>query len=173
MQNKKRNGTRFVAHAALIAALYVALTYVASWLGLASGAIQLRFSEALCALVCFTPAAIPGLTVGCFLANLLTGSHMLDVVFGSLATLCGALGGYALRSFAKGKWLAFLPTLPTVLANAIVVPPLLIFVYGAGDAYYFLLGTVSAGELLSATLLGTLLILALKKHAARIFPPYK
>ncbi len=160
---------RFVAHAALIAALYVALTYVAFWFGLDKGAIQLRFSEALCALLCFTPAAVPGLAVGCVLANLLTGAHLLDVVFGSLATLLGALGGYALRSFAKRKGLCFLPTLPTVLANAAVVPLLLIFVYGVGDAYPFLLFTVTAGELLSATLLGTVLILALQKHAARIF----
>jgi len=168
----KSNGVksvRFTAHAALIVALYVALTYVAFWLGLDKGAIQLRFSEALCALLCFTPAAIPGLAVGCVLANLLTGAHLLDVVFGSFATLLGALGGYALRSFAKKKWLAFLPTLPTVLANAAVVPVLLIFVYGVEDAYPFLLFTVTAGELLSATLLGTVLILALQKHATRIF----
>ena len=169
MNNRSSKRVRFVAHAALIAALYVALTYVAFWFGLDKGAIQLRFSEALCALLCFTPAAVPGLAVGCVLANLLTGAHLLDVVFGSLATLLGALGGYALRSFAKRKWLCFLPTLPTVLANAAVVPLLLIFVYGVGDAYPFLLFTVTAGELLSATLLGTALILALRKHAARIF----
>ena len=160
---------RFTAHAALIAALYVALTYIAFWLGLDKGAVQLRFSEALCALLCFTPAAIPGLTVGCVLANLLTGAHFLDVIFGSLATLLGAFGGYALRSFAKKRAFVFMPTLPTVLANAIIVPLLLIFVYGVEDAYLFLLCTVTLGELLSATALGTVLILALRKHAARIF----
>ena len=167
--NKRTQSVRFTTHAALIAALYVALTYLAAWMGLASGAIQLRFSEALCVLVCFTPAAIPGLTVGCFLANLLTGAHMLDVVFGSLATLLGALGGYALSSFARKKYLSFLPTLPTVLANAVIVPLLLIFVYGVEDAYLFLLFTVTAGELLSATVLGTLLLRALTPYASRLF----
>ena len=157
---------RFTVYAATIAALYVILTFVAFWLGLDKGAIQLRFSEALCVLACVTPAAIPGLTIGCFLANLLTSCHILDVIFGSLATLLGALGAYALRSFAEKKYLLFLPTLPTVLANAIVVPLLLIFVYGVPGGYSYFLLTVSVGELLSATLLGTLLLLALRKRAA-------
>lgn len=157
---------RFTAQAALIAALYVALTYFAFWLGLDKGAIQLRFSEALCVLACFTPAAVPGLTVGCFLANFLTGAHLLDVLFGSLATLAGALGGYALRGFAKRKWLGFLLTLPTVIANAVVVPLLLLFVYRIEGAYFFFLATVTAGEILSATVLGTGLFYLLRPHAA-------
>lgn len=155
---------RFTVHAALIAALYIALTYLAFWLGLDKGAVQLRFSEALCVLTCITPAAIPGLTVGCLLANFLCGAHILDVIFGALATLAGALGGYALRAFARKKWLAFVPTLPTVLANAIVVPLLLTFVYGAEGAYPFFVLTVTLGELLSATLLGTVLLVALRRH---------
>ena len=173
MNTAKKNASRirFTVYAALIAALYVALTYVAFWLGLDKNAIQLRFSEALCVLACFTPAAIPGMTVGCLLANLLTGAHILDVIFGSLATLVGVLGGYAMRSFAGRKWLCFLPTLPTVLANAVVVPLLLTYVYGAEGAYLFFVLTVTLGELLSASLLGTLLLLALKRHGAHLFNP--
>ena len=163
---------RFTVYAAVIAALYVALTFVAFWLGLDKNAIQLRFSEALCVLVCFTPAAIPGMTVGCLLANLLTGAHIFDVIFGSLATLAGALCGYLLRGFAKRKWLCFLPTLPTVAANAFVVPLLLTFFYGAEGAYGFFVLTVTAGELLSATLLGTILLVALRRRGTLLFEKF-
>ena len=156
--------TRFLAHAALIAALYVALTYVSFWLGLDKGVIQLRFSEALCVLVAFTPAAVVGLPLGCFLANFLVGAHILDVILGSFATLLGALLGYFLRRFARRPFGLALTTLPTVLANAIIVPLLLTFVYMAEGAFFFFVLTVSLGELLSATLLGTLLGISLRRH---------
>ena len=71
MRDKK---VTFIVQAAVIAALYVVLTFVANALGLASHTIQVRFSEALCILPVFTPAAIPGLWIGCLLANLLTGA---------------------------------------------------------------------------------------------------
>ena len=80
-----------MTQAAIIAALYVVLTYLAGMLGLASGAIQIRFSEALTILPVFTPAAIPGLFAGCILSNLFTGCALPDIVVGSLATLIGAV----------------------------------------------------------------------------------
>ena len=80
-----KNSTRAVVYGSLIAALYVVLTFVSASMGLASGVIQVRLSECLCLLLCLIPAAVPGLTVGCMLANWLTGCAMLDVVFGSLA----------------------------------------------------------------------------------------
>ena len=82
MRDKK---VTFIVQAAVIAALYVVLTFVANALGLASHTIQVRFSEALCILPVFTPAAIPGLWIGCLLANLLTGAVIYDVIFGSIA----------------------------------------------------------------------------------------
>ena len=103
---KKLSPTVFLAQAAMIAALYIVLTFIANALGLANYAIQVRFSEALTILPYFTPAAIPGLFAGCLLSNILTGCMPLDVIFGSLATLVGAFGTYALR---KHKWLAPLP----------------------------------------------------------------
>ena len=146
---------------ALIAALYVGLTYISSLLGLASGVIQVRLSEALIALVLLMPEAVVGITLGCFLANIITGAVLWDVVFGTLATLIGALLGRMMRKLPeKLLWLA---TLPTVISNALIIPFVLIYAYGAPDAYYYIMLTVGAGELISATLFGTALYYSLKK----------
>lgn len=153
-----KNSTRYLTHAALIAALYVVLTLLSALFGLSGGVIQLRLSEALTVLPAFTPAAIPGLTVGCLLANALSGALPWDVVFGSLATALGALGTYLLRRHRR------LAALPPVAANVLMVPLVLQNVYGAPDAYWFLCLTVGVGELLTAGVLGTLLVRALEKR---------
>ena len=126
MRNKK---VLFAVQAAMIAALYVVLTYITNLLGLASGTIQVRFSEALCILPVFTPAAIPGLFIGCLISNLITGGIIWDIIFGSIATLLGALGTYFLR---KKK---FVYTLPPVIANIIIVPLVLRYGYGFTTIY--------------------------------------
>ncbi len=154
---------RFLCRGALIAALYVVLTWLCALVGLDKGVIQMRLSEALCVLPAFTGAAVPGLFVGCLLANLLTGSALPDVVFGSLATLIGALGAYFLR---RRKWLV---PLPTVLANTLIIPFVLRFAYGAeGSIPYFML-TVGAGEVISAYICGMLLYAALVRQKAPLF----
>lgn len=154
---------RFLCRGALVAALYVVLTWLCALVGLDKGVIQMRLSEALCVLPAFTGAAVPGLFVGCLLANLLTGSALPDVVFGSLATLIGALGAYLLR---RRKWLV---PLPTVLANALIIPFVLRFAYGAeGTIPYFML-TVGAGEVISAYICGMLLYAALSRQKAQLF----
>ena len=158
-----KSRTLFVCYSAIIAALYVVLTYLSSMLGLSSGAIQLRLSEMLCILPAFTLAAIPGLTLGCLLANMLTGAIWLDVLAGSLATLLGALGTYALRKY---KWIM---PLPAVLANALIVPFVLAYGYGVQQAIPLMMLTVGIGELLSAYLLGILLYFALQKRASHLF----
>ena len=148
----------------MIAALYVVLTMLANALGLANYAIQVRFSEALTVLPFFTPAAVPGLFVGCLLSNMITGCAPWDVVFGSLATLVGALGTWALR---KHKWLA---PLPPIVANIIVVPLVLSYVYKLeGSLIYFAI-TVGIGEIISCGLLGMTLLFALDKRKNQIFP---
>lgn len=152
-----------MTQAAMIAALYVVLTYIANLFGLASGVIQVRISEALCILPIFTPAAIPGLFLGCLISNIVTGCVIWDIIFGSLATLIGALGTYFLR---KTK---FLCTLPPVIANAIIVPLVLKYAYGIGDGYLYLMATVLAGEVISVIVLGLLLKAALWKHRNYIF----
>jgi len=159
MKNLNLKAT-FLCYSAGIAALYVILTFVSAALGLASGAVQVRLSEALTILPLFTSAAIPGLAVGCFLANLLTGCITLDIILGTLATLIGAFGTYFLRRI---KPLAFLPP---VISNAVIVPYVLIHAYGIEDAYWFLSLTVGIGEIISVCVLGFLLYKALKKKSS-------
>ena len=135
---KRSNKALFITHAAIIAALYVVLTYAASMLGLSNGAIQIRFSEALTILPYFTPAAIPGLFVGCILSNLLTGCAVWDIVFGSVATLIGAIAASLLKN--RSKWLS---PVPNIISNSVIIPFILIYVYGLKEAYYIHLISVS------------------------------
>ena len=125
-----RQKTLYLANGGLIAALYVVLTLLAAAFGLASGAIQVRLSEALTILPVFTSAAVPGLAVGCVLANLITGCAAWDVVFGSLATLIGAVGTRLLKNKPLLAWI------PPVVSNAAIVPIVLQKVYGVPDAWY-------------------------------------
>lgn len=164
MKKTTKEITRYTTRGALIGAMYVVLTLLASAMGLSSGVIQFRFSEALCILPVFMPEAIPGLFIGCLISNLLAGGVVWDVVFGSIATLIGAIGAYYLRKLPeKLKWVA---TLPTVLANMIIVPFVLIYAYGAPDSYFFLALTVGIGEIVCAGFGGTALCYLLKKTAS-------
>ena len=115
----------FMTYGAMIAAIYVALTML--FAPISFGPVQFRISEALCILPFFTPAAVPGLAVGCLLSNIFCGAMMPDVIFGTLATLIGAVGSYALR---KNKWLV---CIPPIVANALIIPFVLRFAYGAED----------------------------------------
>ncbi|MCF0129446.1 MAG: QueT transporter family protein [Pseudobutyrivibrio sp.] len=160
MMNKK---TLFITQAAMIAAIYVVLTLTVNAFGLASGAIQVRISEALCVLPVFTPAAIPGLFLGCLISNTLSGCVILDIIFGSLATLLGAIGAYLLRKTR------FIFTLPPVLANAIVVPFVLKYAYGLQDAFLYLVITVGIGEIISICVIGMILKSVLWKQRGFIF----
>ena len=162
MRNKK---VLFLTQAAVIAAIYVVLTIFISAFNLASGAIQVRISEALTILPFFTPAAIPGLAIGCPLSNLLTGAAVYDVVFGSLATLLGAVGTYLLR---KHKFLC--------IANMVIIPFVLRYGYGLAMevgghdvAIPFYMLTVGAGEVICCCILGSILLNALAKMRNVIF----
>ncbi len=157
----KKNSTLYLTRGALIAALYVALTYLATLFGLSSGVIQFRFSEALCILPIFIPEAVIGLTVGCLISNLLAGCVVWDVIFGTLATLIGAIGARLLRRLPNR--LIWISTLPTILANAIIVPFVLLYAYGAEGGYFYFMLTVFIGEAVCAGILGTALYYLLKK----------
>ncbi|MBQ7173677.1 MAG: QueT transporter family protein [Clostridia bacterium] len=168
MTQQQKHPARGVAFAGIVAALYVALTMLISLIpGFATSAIQVRISEALCILTFFTPWAIPGLTIGCFLSNLLLGCVWQDILFGTLATLIGAVGGWLLRKVSI--WLV---PIPTVLANAIIVPFVLKYAYNAPDAVPLMMLTVGLGELIAAFGLGMTLYFALKPHEKRLFKPF-
>lgn len=160
----KKHNVLFLTHAAMIAALYVVLTFLSNAFGLASGAIQIRISEALTILPYFTPAAVPGLFVGCLLSNVLTGCALFDVLFGSLATLLGAIGTRILR---KSKWLA---PIPPIVSNMVIVPLVLTYVYELPGGIPYLMLTVGIGEVISCGVLGLLLLSVLSKYRTRLFP---
>lgn len=149
--------THFLTQSALIAALYVALTMISSAMGLASGAVQIRISEALTVLPMFSFAAVPGLFVGCLAANLLSGAALWDVVFGAAATLLGALGTYC---WGRNYYLA--AAFP-IAANTLIIPFVLKLAYGVGEGYQFLFLTIFAGEFISCGIFGVILAKAIKK----------
>jgi uncharacterized membrane protein len=164
----------FITQAGVIAALYVVLTILANALGLANYAIQVRFSEALTILPFFTPAAIPGLFIGCILSNWLTDCIIWDIIFGSLATLLGAIGTYLIAHSkpknAKSSLVRELCcTLPPILSNTIIVPFILAYAYHFEGGVPFFMLTVCIGEVISCGILGFLLMQTLKKYRNQIF----
>ena len=157
----KNKGALYLTQAALIGAMYFALTWMSNFFGLANGAVQLRLGEALCVLPYFMPSAVPGLFVGCLISNLSMGCVIWDTLFGSLATLIGAF----VASKLKNKYLV---PLPTVIANTVIVPFVVMYCYTPGvksfGVYATITASVFAGEILSAYVLGIILLLALNKH---------
>lgn len=162
MNQKESTKVLLLVQAAMIAALYVVLTFLANALGLASQAIQVRFSEALTILPYFTPAAVPGLFIGCLLSNMMTGCALPDIIFGALATLIGAI---LTRKLKRHKWLA---PIPPIVANAVIVPFVLLYAYGVRPLWLSFI-TVTIGEIISCGVLGMLLLFALQKYAGRLF----
>ena len=162
MNQKESTKVLLLVQAAMIAALYVVLTFLANALGLASQAIQVRFSEALTILPYFTPAAVPGLFIGCLLSNMMTGCTLPDIIFGALATLIGAI---LTRKLKRHKWLA---PIPPIVANAVIVPFVLLYAYGVRPLWLSFI-TVTIGEIISCGILGMLLLFALQKYAGRLF----
>ncbi len=158
----KKGKILFLTQSALISALYVALTWLSNAVGLASGAVQVRISEALCVLPAFMPSAIPGLFIGCLISNISMGSNIFDIIFGSLATLIGAI----FTSRLKNKFLA---PIPAVVSNTIIVPIVIMLCYTAKEARNlttYLLTTlgVFAGEVISAYIFGIVLYIAIEKR---------
>ena len=157
--NNRKSKTAFLTKSAVIAALYVVLTEVSALLGIASGVIQFRLSEMFAVLPLFTPAAIPGVFIGCFISNIITGGVIWDVVFGSLASLIGAAGAWFLR-----KKSVYLAPLPTILANMMIVPFVLRYAYGVEGTIPIFMLTVGIGEFVCAGILGVFLAKTLKKY---------
>ncbi|MDO5111948.1 MAG: QueT transporter family protein [Clostridia bacterium] len=156
--------TRELARGALIGALYVLLTLL--FAPISSGLVQVRVAEALCVLPCFTFSAVPGLFVGCLIANLLTGAAPYDVIFGSLATLLAADCTWRMRKAGWSKWLM---PLPSVVWNALIVGWLLCYVYAVGVSFPLCALYVGAGQALACYALGMPLMALLGKYGGRLF----
>lgn len=148
-----------MTEAGVIAALYVVLCLVLR--PLSFSAVQVRIAEALCVMPYFTPAAVPGLAIGCLLANILGGANIIDIVFGTVATLMGAVGSYLLR---RHKYLV---SIPPIVANTLIIPFVLRFAYGEAQPTGLIMAAVGTGEILSAGVLGTGLLLILSHRNFR------
>lgn len=159
MRDKK---VTFLTQAAMIAALYVVLTFV--FAPISFGEVQIRIAEMLTVLPIFTPAAVPGLFVGCLIGNITGGAMLPDVIFGSIATLVGAAGTYCLRNTNR-----FFAVLPPIVANILIVPFVLRYAYGVVLPIPFLMLTVGIGEVVSCGVLGNCLITVLNRYKTRIF----
>lgn len=162
----KNKGTQFLAEAAAIGAIYVVLTLL--FAPLSFGEVQIRFSEALTILPFFTPAAIPGLFIGCIIANLFGGAIPVDIIFGSIATLIGAVFTYKLRNSNR-----FLAPIPPIASNTVIVPFVLRFGYGVNLPVPLMMLTVGIGEVVSCAVIGLILQTALLKYKNVIFRSQK
>ena len=160
----KNKNITFMTHAAMIAAIYVVLTYV--FAPFSFGEVQVRIAESLTILPLFTPAAIPGLFIGCLIGNILGGAILPDIIFGSFATFIGAIVTYKLRNTNP-----FLAPLPPIAANTVVVPLVLRYGYGIVLPLPLMMLTVGIGEILSCGVLGMILYFALKKYKNIVFQP--
>ena len=152
----KKFTSKQVALGAIIAALYVVITVI--FAPISFSYMQIRISEILTILPLFTEAAVPGLFIGCILGNLLGGAIPFDIIFGSIATLIGAVAGRALRS---NRWLV---PIPSIISNALIIPLVLKHGYGVNLPYIVLVGYIALGEFISCFVLGEILASVLMKY---------
>lgn len=146
------NKSRQLTFAAAIAALYVALSLICGALGLASGAVQIRLSEALCILPVYSAYAVSGLFCGCLITNLILSGSVIDVIFGSIATLIGAL-----LTRVIGKRHKILAICAPIASNTVIIPFVLKYAYGIEDAVILLALGIFVGEVVSCGFFGMLL----------------
>ena len=161
--------TATICQAALIAAVYTVLSL--AFLPISFGPVQCRISEMLTVLPAFLPAAIPGVAIGCLITNILGGAILPDIIFGTLATLIGAvltrlLTRGLLNSSQSGASLRFrlAAVLPPIISNTIIVPLVLKFAYMYDDALYFMAFTVCLGEIIGIGVIGNILITVLSRQ---------
>ena len=143
----KKIDIHYITQGAIIATLYVVLTLL--FAPISFSMVQVRISEALCVLPYFTPAAIPGLFVGCLIANLIGGAMLPDIIFGSLATLLGAFITYWMRKLDFR-----LAGVGAIVANTLIIPFILRYAYGIKSPLIAMFGYIALGEILSAGVLG-------------------
>ena len=159
MKDKK---VLFLTQGAMIAALYVVLTTIFAPISFSE--VQVRISEALTILPVFTPAAVPGLFIGCIIANILGGAVLPDIIFGSIATLIGAIFTWKLKDRSP-----YLAPVPPIVSNAVIVPFVLKYAYAVPLPIPVMMFTVGIGEVISCGIFGMVLYFALNKSRAAIF----
>lgn len=162
MKDQKPFQVLFMAQAAMIAAIYVVLTVI--FAPISFGQVQFRIAEALTILPVFTPAAIPGLFIGCLIGNIMGGAILPDIVVGSIATLIGAIFTYTLRNHSR-----FLAPIPPIISNTILVPFVLYYGYQINIPIPFQMLTVGIGEVISCGVLGMIVHTALSRYKDTIF----
>ena len=167
MNNRPSWGASRLARSAVIAALYAVLALSPS----PFGALQLRLSEALTVLPFFYPEAIAGLTLGCIIVNLFSPFGIIDIVFGSFATLLGALVTYFLgKRFKKSKAAFYLAPLPSVVSNAFIIGGILFYMLSSTDEsapYLTFVSSIGVSQFFSCYILGLPFLLAVRKYKAR------
>ena len=154
----------YLTQGAMIAAIYVVLTYI--FAPISFGEIQVRIAEALTILPVFTPAAVPGLFVGCLIGNILGGAALPDIIFGSIATLIGAIFTRLLKDANP-----FLAPVPPIVSNTLIVPFVLRYAYFIELPIPFMMLTVGIGEVLSCGVLGMIVYFVLNRYKNVIFRP--
>ncbi|MGN1098343.1 MAG: QueT transporter family protein [Clostridia bacterium] len=155
---QKKLTTKMIAQGAMIAALYAVLVLIFHPISFGKeNGIECRISEILTVLPVFTPAAVPGLFVGCLIGNIFGGGSIVDIIFGSLTTLLAAFLTYKLR---RNRFLAVLP--PIVL-NGVIVGGYLPKVYGLPIPVWLSMVLVAAGQLVSCGFGGLLLSCVIDK----------
>lgn len=158
----KNTKVLFLTQAGLIAAVYVVLVVLLQ--AFSFGQVQIRVAEMLTILPVFTPAAVPGLFLGCIIGNVLGGAVLPDIICGSLATLAGAFFTYKLRNRSL-----FIACLPPIAANILVVPFVLKYAYGIHLPIPFMMLTVGIGEVIGCGVLGVALGKVLMRYKRVIF----
>ena len=152
--------TKTLARGAIIAALYAVLTLLLQ--PLSYGEVQIRFSEALTLLPILMPEAVPALAVGCLLANVLGGCRLVDIVFGTLATLLAAI---CTRRLRERFWLA---ALMPVLFNGVIVGAVVHYCYAPMIALPLCMLSVAAGEAVACLVVGPVLLRVLRRVPAAL-----
>ncbi len=158
---RSSDSIRYLTGASLIAAIYTAVTFISTAMGMSSGAIQFRLSESLIILPLIMPEAVPGLFIGCLISNIISGCALWDIIFGSLATLLGAYFVHLLRGLPlKLRWLS---TVPNFLINSLVIPLMLMYAYGINKGYLLLVLSVGLGELVCGVILASIFYYAIRE----------
>lgn len=148
----KKSNINELTFGALIASIYIVLTVISNFSGLANSFIQLRLSECLNVFASFGMYNVIGLSIGCLISNILIGANIFDIVFGTLATLIGAIGTY----YISKRWKKLI-SFPPIISNMLIIPLVLRYAYALPNTYLYFVVTIGIGEIITSGILGMLI----------------